>query len=95
MLDTANLALTSLVAHGSVNPKTQRELQLQLGYVLNNAPTGITIQQKQLALLVMLEQLTKEHPPDFQATNNLAIITAVLLGTRSILGALDTHVAHQ
>jgi hypothetical protein len=49
MLNTTNSEVTSFVAHGHINPEAQHEMQLSIMRVLNNAPVGITVHQKQIA----------------------------------------------
>ena len=47
----------------TVNRAVQRELQLSITRVLNKAPAGITVHQKQIALICAIEELTKAFPP--------------------------------
>lgn len=84
MLDTTCLAVSALVAHTHINPETQRELELSIARVLNNAPTGMTVHQKQLALITVLEELTKTLPPSFQVDNVLAVMATLILGPRLV-----------
>ena len=86
MLDTTSLAVSGLVAHAHINPEAQRELQLSLARVLNNAPAGITQPQKQLALIILLEELGKALPAEFQADNTLAVVGTFLIGARILIG---------
>jgi hypothetical protein len=88
MLETTNLSVSSLVAHANVNRETQHEMQLAIAHVLNNPPAGISIAQKQLALIVMLEELMKTIPAEFQAANNIAVVTTILMGSRVLSAAI-------
>jgi hypothetical protein len=72
----------SLTSHAPINPEAQRELQLAISKVLSNAPTGISTAQKQLALIILLEKLTENLPPDSQAPNSVAVVATLLLGPR-------------
>jgi hypothetical protein len=69
----------------TVNPEAQREMQLALMRVLNNAPAGITVYQKQLALICAIEELAKAFPHDCHAQNVLAVIATMILGPRLLL----------
>jgi hypothetical protein len=82
MLDTTCLAVSALAAHTHINPETQPEPKLAITRVLNNAPTGITVHQKQLALVVVLEELTNTIPAAYPVNNSLALIATMLLGPR-------------
>jgi hypothetical protein len=95
MFDTTNLAIASLVAHPHINPEAQRELQLTISHALNNAPAGLTIAQKQLALIVMLEELAKSYPADYQAQNSLAVTSTILLGSRLLTAVSMGYSADQ
>lgn len=86
MLDTTNLTVSALIVHAGINPETQRELQLDIMRVLNNAPAGVTYCQKQLALIIVLEELLKGLPVDHQPPALLAVVATVLLGARLLIG---------
>jgi hypothetical protein len=77
-----------------INPESQRELQRSISRVLNNAPTGITTAQKQLALLAVLEKLTENLPRDCQAQNSVAVLATLLLGP-TLLAAITEKAAHE
>jgi hypothetical protein len=49
--DNEGLQLYPATRKVTVNREAQREMQLSLMRVLNNAPAGINVQQKQLALI--------------------------------------------
>jgi|SRR5882724_5940056 len=91
MINSSNLSVSGLIAHTHIDPETQRELQLAVSRVLVNAPTGMTIAHKQLALIMVLEELIKAHPVDHQTQNSLAVITTILLGSR-LLTAMSATV---
>jgi hypothetical protein len=84
MLNIAEHAIGGPVAHAHINREAQRELQLDIVRVLNNAPAGITAHQKQLALIIAIEELTKSFPPDHQAQNSVAVVATLLLGARML-----------
>ena len=73
----------------------QREVQLSITRVLNNAPDGLTVAQKQLALIVVLEELAKTYPIEHQAQNTLAVTTTILMGTRALITVTGGHYADQ
>jgi hypothetical protein len=81
MLDTTNLAIASLVAHALHGGEVQRELQLALTRAVAASPANHS--QKQLALLVVLE-LIKGLPADYQPANTLAMLGTLLFGTRTM-----------
>lgn len=83
--NTTSLAVSSLVAHAGINPETQREFQLEIMRVLNNAPSGFTVQQKQLALIVALDELAKAFPGEHQVNNSLAVVATLLIGPRALM----------
>jgi hypothetical protein len=72
----------------TVNPEAQHEMQLALMRVLNNAPAGITVHQKQIALICAIEELAKAFPHDCQNQNVLvlAVIATMILGPRLLIG---------
>jgi hypothetical protein len=74
------------VAHGHINPEAQHEMQLSIMRVLNNAPAGITLHQKQIALICAIEELAKSFPHDCQNQNVLAVIATMILGLRLLIG---------
>jgi hypothetical protein len=69
----------------TVNREAQREMQLALMRVLNNAPAAITVHQKQIALICAVEELTKAFPPDGQAQNILSVVATLILGARMLV----------
>lgn len=75
-----------------VNPESQRELQLAISRVLNDA-LAINTPQKQLALLAVLEKLTENFPPDCQAQNSVAVLATLLFGP-TMLTAITQRPAH-
>jgi hypothetical protein len=46
--------------------------------------------QKQLALIIAIEELTRGFPPDHQAQNSVAVVATLLLGAR-MLTAVSGH----
>jgi hypothetical protein len=82
MLDTTNLAIALLVAHALHGGEVQRELQIALATAV--AHSSANHSQKQIALLVVLEELMKGLPPDYQPANTLAVISTLLFGTRTL-----------
>ena len=82
MLDTTNLAIASFVAHALHGGEIQRELQVAISKAVASSPANHS--QKQIALLVVLEELMKGLPPDYQPTNTLAIVSTLLFGTRTL-----------
>jgi hypothetical protein len=70
----------------TVNREVQRELQLSIIRVLNNAPADITLHQKQIALICAIEELAKAFPHDCQNQNILAVVRTMILGPRLLAG---------
>ena len=70
----------------TVNREAQSELQLSIIRVPNNAPAGITVHQKQIALICAIEELAKAFPHDCQNQNVLAAIATMLMGPRLLVG---------
>jgi hypothetical protein len=70
----------------TVNPEAQHEMQLSIMRVLNNAPAGITLHQKQIALICAIEELAKAFPHDCQTQKVLAVIATMILGPRLLIG---------
>jgi hypothetical protein len=70
----------------TVNREAQRELQLALMRILNSAPAGITVHQKQIALICAIEELAKTSPHNCQPQNVLAVIATMLMGPRLLIG---------
>jgi hypothetical protein len=92
MLDTTNHAIASLVAHAHINPEAQREFQLAVSRVVANHETNLTLPQKQLGLICVLDELVRTMPGEYQGTNTLAVIATMLLGSR-LLTAISTAVS--
>jgi hypothetical protein len=90
MLDTTCLAVSALLAHTQINPETQRELQLSIARALNNAPTGVTLHQKQLALIIVHRGTHQILPPGNQVDNSLAVIATLILGPRLLTAVSRT-----
>jgi hypothetical protein len=59
-------------------------LQLAVARVLTNAPAGITLHQKQLALIMVLDQLSRLLPLDNQVPNSFAVMATIVLGPRLV-----------
>jgi hypothetical protein len=49
-----------------------------------NHSSDLSLPQKQLALLVVLEELMKGLPADYQPANTLAMLGTLLFGTRTM-----------
>jgi hypothetical protein len=84
MLDTTNFAISSLVAHAHLNPEAQREFQLAVARLVANHPPTLSLPQKQLGLICVLEKLVKSMPADYQPANTLAMLGTLLFGTRTM-----------
>jgi hypothetical protein len=56
--------------------------QFAVSRLIANHPTGLSLPQKQLALICVLEELVNGMPGDYQNSNILAVISTLLLGSR-------------
>jgi len=69
--------------------------QLEFSRVLANAPASITVAHKQLALLMLLEELAKSLPADSQHANSIGVVTTLLLGPRVVAALTAAQTAKQ
>lgn len=80
MLPEASMAVSELIAHAHHQPELLRELSLDVTRALNKP--GATIALKQLALIAVLEELSKLYPADFQMRNLMSVMVTQLVGLR-------------